>query len=132
MAHYLRSFGYAPYPPLSAGQAAALTRLLERYRRLRGEPVPETEVTAAVLGRPKTLGELNADEADRVAAHLVVHNLVYSTFPQALPQTPAPFARELDGLLADRELLERVIAAAGWDTGREFLPPPWGEPVSQG
>lgn len=121
---FLRSWGYANDRPITSYQEQRLNELVDRYHAVQKVNfVDELDVTQAVLGREVPFSELNVAEANRVAAHLNVRVALYTYFQSNLPSTPLAFDRETDWLTADRPLLNRVIARAGWDTGEYFMSP---------
>jgi hypothetical protein len=121
---FLRSWGYAPDRPLTPNQEHRLNELVDRYHEVQTVNfVDELDVTEAVLGVARPFSELTVDEANRVAAHLNVRISLHTYFREYLPQPAPDFAHELDFLYQDRQLLNRVIARAGWDTAEYFLSP---------
>lgn len=124
MPRLFRSWGYAAKRPLTPTQEKLLNQRLDRYHAVQHHNfVDELEVTEAVLGRPVPFSELTVEEANRVAAHLNVRIALYTYFRAEIPNPPADFRHELDPVLANRRLLDRVIARAGWDTAEYFLSP---------
>ncbi len=120
---FLRSWGYAKQRSVTSYQEQRLNELVERYHQVQHKNfVDELDVTLAILGKELPFSELTVDEANRVAAHLNVRIALYTYF-QSYLRDPAPeFAAETHWLEKDRQLLNRVIARAGWDTGEYFLP----------
>jgi hypothetical protein len=120
---FLRSWGYAPDRPITPNQEHRLNELVDQYHAVQSENfVDELDITLAVLGTEKPFSELTVDEANRVAAHINVRISLHTHFHQALPDPVPDFAHEVEWLNQNRQLLDRVIARAGWDTGEYFLP----------
>jgi hypothetical protein len=121
---FLRSWGYAPDRPLTSYQEQHLNALVDRYHRVQHENfVDELDITSAVIGKKIPFSELTVPEANKVAAHLNVRNALHTYFAAELPSPAPSFAEETQWLHANRVLLDRVIARAGWDTGEYFLSP---------
>ncbi|MBX5466453.1 MAG: hypothetical protein K6U14_03015 [Firmicutes bacterium] len=119
-----RSWGYGHQRRLTPTQEKLLNERLDRYHQVQQHNfVDELEVTEAILGRPVPFSELTVEEANRVAAHLNVRIALHTYFRSALPNPPGDFRHELDPILQNRRLLDRVIARAGWDTAEYFLSP---------
>lgn len=124
MPSFNRSWGYAERRTLTPLQEHRLSERLDRYHEVQHHNfVDELDVTTAILGKSVPFSELTVDQANRVAAQLNVRIALYTYFSQYVPANPADFEHEVDALAADRQLLHRVIARAGWDTGEYFLPP---------
>lgn len=121
---FLRSWGYAPDRPITPNQEHRLNELIDQYHAVQNHNfVDELDITAAVLGQEKPLSELTVDEANKVAAHLNVRISLHTHFKEELPDPAPDFAHEVQWLNDNRQLLDRVIARAGWDTGEYFLSP---------
>ncbi len=121
---FLRSWGYAQDRPITSYQEQRLNELVDRYHAVQTVNfVDELDVTKAILGREVPFSQLNVGEANRVAAHLNVRIALYTYFESSLPPKKLAFDHETDWLTADRPLLNRVIARAGWDTGEYFMSP---------
>ncbi|HBQ94014.1 MAG: hypothetical protein M1294_07920 [Firmicutes bacterium] len=121
---FLRSWGYAKDRPLTSYQEQRLNDLLDQYHEVQHKNfVDELDVTEAVIGRAVPFSELTVEEANKIAAHLNVRIALHTHFRDTLPSPPPSFAEETKWLNADRTLLDRVIARAGWDTGEYFLSP---------
>ncbi len=121
---FLRSWGYAADRPLTSYQEQHLNDLVDRYHQVQHENfVDELDITAAVMGKKVPFSELTVSEANKIAAHLNVRNALHTYFAAELPSPPPTFADETQWLNANRVLLDRVIARAGWDTGEYFLSP---------
>ena len=121
---FLRSWGYANERPITSYQEQRLNELVDRYHAVQKiNFVDELDVTRCILGKELPFSELNVAEANRVAAELNVRVALYTHFKTHLPKKPLPFDQETDWLSADRPLLNRVIARAGWDTGEYFMSP---------
>lgn len=119
-----RSWGYAEHRPITAHQEQRLNALLDRYHQVQSENfVDELDVTRAILSKSLPFSQLTIDEANRIAAHLTVRIALHTHFQEHLPRPLPAFADEVSWLGADRQLLDRVIARAGWDTAEYFLSP---------
>lgn len=120
---HIRSWGYAPSHPVTGNQERRLIQLLDRYHAVQSSHlVDELDVVDAILGEARPFSTLSVPEANRVAAHLNVRIALYTYFRDALPAPLPDFAQQVDFLQQDRDLLDRVIARAGWDVGEYFFP----------
>jgi hypothetical protein len=120
---FVRSWGYDQDRRLTPQQEQSLEELLERYHAVQeANVVTELDVTAAVVGQAVPFSALSVDQANKVAAHLLVRIALHSHFAAALPDPAPSFAEETTFLHANRELCDRVISRAGWDTAEYFLP----------
>lgn len=121
---FIRSWGYADNRPITPNQEHRLNNLVDRYHAVQTHNfVDELDITQAILGSAIPLSELTVENANRVAAHLNVRIALHTHFHEYLPSPPPDFAHETQWLNSDRELLNRVIARAGWDVGEYFLSP---------
>ncbi len=121
---FLRSWGYAPNRPLTQNQEHRLNELVDRYHAVQtANFVDELDITDVILGLEKPFSELTVSEANRVGAHLNVRISLHTYFHEELPEPLPDFRHEVEWLNNNRQLLDRVIARAGWDTGEYFLPP---------
>jgi hypothetical protein len=120
---YIRSWGYAAERPLTPLQEQKLASLLDRYHEVQDHNlVTELEVDQAVLGRAVPFSQLTVAEANQVASHLLVRIALHTHFRNRLPDPAPDFAGEVAWLSEDRELADRVISRAGWDTAEYFMP----------
>lgn len=119
---YLRSWGY-DQKSLTAHQEQQLQDLLDRYHEVqKANVVTEQDVTASVLGDAKPFSLLSVTEANRVASHLLIRIALNTYFADRLPAPHPDFEGEVAWLHNDRQLLDRVISRAGWDTAEYFMP----------
>ncbi len=120
---FVRAWGYDGSQPATSQAEQRLGELLDRYHDVQEHNVvTELDVTRAALGQEKPFNELRPQEAQQVAAHLLVRIALYTHFPDLVPDPAPDFAGEVAWLHRDRRLLNRVIARAGWDTAEYFLP----------
>lgn len=120
---FVRAWGYDGAAPATSQAEQRLWDLLDRYHDVQDvNAVTELEVTRTALGEEKPFNELTPEQAQRVAAHLLVRIALYTHFHELVPEPAPDFAGEVAWLHRDRRLLNRVIARAGWDTAEYFLP----------
>ncbi len=121
---FLRSWGYAKQRAITSYQEQRLNELVDRYHQVQTKNfVDELDVTRVILGKEVPFSELTVAEANRIAAHLNVRIALHTYFKTVMPEPLPPFETETLWLETDRQLLNRVIARAGWDTGEYFLSP---------
>lgn len=121
---FQRSWGYAPNRPITPNQEQKLNELVDRYHGVQSHNfVDELDITESILGQAIPFSELSVDQANRVAAHLNVRIALYTHFQENLPDPLPSFPEETTWLNEDRQLLNRIIARAGWDTAEYFLSP---------
>ena len=121
---FLRSWGYASDRPITPNQEHRLNELVDQYHAVQSTNfVDELDITKAILSKDCPFSVLTVEEANRVAAHLNVRIALHTYFREALPDPTPDFPHETEWLNANRQLLDRVIARAGWDVGEYFLSP---------
>ena len=120
---FVRSWGYDQERRLTSQQEQHLDDLLDRYHDVQeGNVVTELDVTGAIVGSAVPFSALTVEQANKVASHLLVRVALHTHFAKDVPDPAPSFGEETSFLHGNRNLCDRVISRAGWDTAEYFLP----------